>query len=148
MASGFSLNFNGFMDLAREIDELGEGYLHEAVDQAFTLSKDYVNGEIERAMDASKYHFDGTGYSKGKAKASLAKIKQQPVEWSGTTAKAYIGVDLQEAQEIIFIINGTPHMQKDGKLYNAFKVKGKVKKEVERIQAEVFNKIIKEALDG
>ncbi len=148
MAKGFSLNFDGFLDLAREIDELGEGYLQKAVDNAFTASKEYVNKEIESAMNASKYHFDGTNYSQGKAKASLNAVKQMPVEWEGTTAKAYIGVRLREALEMAFIIHGTPHMAKDAKLYNAVKVKGKIKKEVERIQQEEFNKVIEEALNG
>lgn len=146
MAKGFSLDFNGFLDLAREVDELGEGYLQEAVDRAFTASKDYVNEEIESAMNASKYNFDGTGYSKGKAKASLSKVEQLPVEWNGSTASAYVGVDLSEAPEMLFIIHGTPHMAKDTKLYNAVKVKGKIKKEVERIQAEEFYKVIAEGI--
>lgn len=146
MAKGFSLDFDGFLDLAREVDELGEGYLQEAVERAFTASKDYVNNEIESAMNASKYHFDGTGYSKGKAKASLSKVEQLPVEWNGTTASAYIGVDLSEAPEVLFLIHGTPHLAKDTKLYNAVKVKGKIKKEVERIQAEEFNKVIEEGI--
>lgn len=146
MAKGFSLDFNGFLDLAREVDELGEGYLQEAVERAFAASKDYVNNEIESAMNASKYHFDGTGYSKGKAKASLNEIGKQPVKWNGTTASAYIGVDLSEAPEVLFIIHGTPHMAKDTKLYNAVKVKGNIKKEVERIQAEEFSKVIEEGI--
>lgn len=148
MAKGFSLDFSGFLGLAEEIDQLGEGYLQKAVDNAFTVSKEYVNAEIEKAMNDSKYNFDGTGYSQGKTKASLGVIKQKPVEWDGTTAKAYIGVDLKEAPEILFLIHGTPHLTKDTKLYNAVKVKGKVKKEVERIQLEEFNKVIEEGLNG
>lgn len=145
---GFSLDFDGFLDLAREIDNMGEGLLHEAVDRAFTASKDFVNDEIEKAMDASKYHFDGTGYSKGKTKASLHKIEEMPVEWNGTVATARIGVDLKEAPEVLFIMNGTPHLAKDTKLHNAVKVKGAIKKEVERIQAEEFSKVLAEAQNG
>lgn len=144
--NGFSLNFDGFLDLAREIDNLGEDALKKAVDNALTASKDYVNNEVLKAMDASKYHFDKTNYSKGKAKASLVKISNMPVKWTGTTAKAYIGVDLNDALEVAFIIYGTPHMKKDTKLYNAIKVKGNIKKEVEKIQKEEFNKVIEEAL--
>ena len=144
----FSLNFDGFLDYAREIDNLGGNNLHQAVENALTASKDYVNNEVSKAMDNSRYNFDGTGYSKGKAKASLEKISQLPVEWDGTSAKAYIGVDLSEALEVVFIIHGTPHMAKDKNLYNAIKVKGKYKKQVEEIQKEEFNKVIKEALNN
>lgn len=145
---GFSLEFDGFLDLAKEVDNLGEEALKKAVNNALTASKDYVNNEVSKAMDASKYHFDETGYSKGKAQKSLAKISKMPVEWIGTTAKAYIGVDLNNALEVAFIIYGTPHMKKDTKLHNAIKVKGNIKKEVEKIQKEEFNKVIEEVLNN
>lgn len=145
---GFSLNFDGFLDYAREVDELGEGLLKEAVNNALVKSKDYVNEEISKAMNASKYHFDGASYSKGKARKSLKKVAALPVEWNGTTAKAYIGPDLSEAIEFQFIIYGSPHTPKDNKLYNAAKVKGNIRKQVDEIQKEEFNKVIKEALNG
>ena len=144
--NNFSLDFNGFLDYANELGNLGDEVLRKAVDNAFTSSKDYVNNEIEKAMNSSRYHFDGTGYSKGKAKKSLNKIKQMPVEWNGNTAKAFIGVDLNEALEVVFIIYGTPRMPKDTNLHNAIKVKGKYKKQVEEIQKEEFNKVLEEAL--
>lgn len=143
---GFSLDFDGFLDLARDIGELGGDHLKQAVENAFTASKGFVNAEIEKAMDESKYHFDGTGHSKGKAKKSLNKVRQNSVEWEGNTATAYIGVDLADAPEILFTIYGTPHMAKDKKLYNAIKVKGNIKNEVDKIQKEEFNKVITEAL--
>lgn len=146
---GFSLDFDGFLDLAREIGELGDDKLKQAVDNAFTASKDYINDQVEQAMNSSPYNFEaGKGYSKGRARASLSKVLKRPVEWSGTVARAYIGVDLHDALEVAFIINGTPHMAKDKKLYNAIKVKGKHKKIVEQIQQEEFQKVIRGALDG
>lgn len=144
----FDLNFDGFLDLAREIDSLGEGLLQKAVDNAFTASKDFVNAEIERAMDASPYNFDGQGYSKGESKKSLNEVKAMPVEWNGTVAKAKSGVDLKDAPQAIILAYGSPHHSGDKKLLNALKVKGKVRKEVDRIQAEEFNKVMEEALNG
>ena len=143
---GFSLNFDGFLDLARELDSLGDGYLQKAVDNAFTASKDYVNEEVSKAMDGSRYNFDGTGASSGRAKASLQEVAEMPVEWNGTIATANIGVVTKDALEVLFLAYGTPHIAADTKLLNAIKVKGKVKKEVERIQQEEFNKVIEEAL--
>lgn len=145
---GFSLNFDGFMDLARDVDKLGEGYLQKAVENAFTKSKEYVNNEVAKAMDASRYNFDGTGYSQGNAKASLKEVAEMPVEWVGTVAKANIGVKTKDALEVLLLGYGTPHLAADPKLINAIKVKGKVKKEVERIQQEEFNKVIEEALNN
>lgn len=144
----FDLNFDGFLDLAKDIDALGEGYLAKATENALRESKDFVNAEIESAMDASPYHFDGTAYSRGKAKKSLHETMAMPVEWNGTVASAYIGVDLKEAPEAIILANGTPHLAGDKNLLNALKVKGKVRKEVDRIQAEEFNKVMEEALNG
>ena len=146
--NNFSLNFDGFIDLAKDIDNLGEGYLQKAVDNAFNASKEYVNNEVSKAMDASRYNFDGTGYSQGKAKASLEEVRKKPVEWSGSVAKAFIGVKTRDALEVLFLGYGTPHIAADTKLINAIKVKGKVKKEVERIQQEEFNKVIEEALNN
>ena len=145
---GFSLNFDGFLDLARDIDNLGENYLEKAVDNAFSASKDFVNEEVAKAMDSSRYNFDGTGYSQGKAKASLNEVSKMPVEWTGTVAKANVGVKTKDALEVLFLAYGTPHLAADNKLLNAIKVKGKVKKEVEKIQLEEFNKVIEEGLSN
>lgn len=146
--NNFSLNFDGFLDLAKELGNLGGEHLQKAVDNAFTASKEYLNNEVSKAMDASRYHFDGTGYSQGKAKRSLSLVKDIPVEWTGGVAKAYIGVKMRDALEVHFIIHGAPHTPKDTNLYNAIKVKGKHKKEVERIQQEEFTKVIEEALNN
>lgn len=144
---GFSLDFDGFLDLAKDIGELGDDVLKKAVDDALTASKDYANAELEKAMNSSSYNFDaGKGFSKGKAKASLQKVKQKPVEWTGTVAKAYIGVDLSDAPEMLFIMHGTPHMKKDNAIYNAIKGKGKHKKKIAELQKDIFNKTLEDAL--
>lgn len=146
--NNFSLNFDGFMDLAREIDSLGEGYLKQAVENAFIKSKEYVNDEIEKAMASSRYNFErGQGYSQGRIKASFEEVSKMPIEWDGTVITASIGVKTSDALESIFLIYGSPNTPKDNKLYNAMKVKGKIKKEVERIQMEEFQKVIQEAMN-
>lgn len=144
---GFSLDFDGFLDLAKNIGELGEDVLRKAVDDALTASKDYANAEIEKAMNSSRYNFDGQGYSKGKAKASLQKVRVKPVEWNGSVAKALIGVDLNDAPEMLFIMHGTPHMAKDTAIYNALKVKGKHKTKIAELQKDIFNKALEDAMN-
>ena len=148
----FSLDFDDFLKLADQVDRLGEGYLKQATENALRKSTDYVNQEVENAMNKSKYSFTaGQGGSKGRARASLQKVAQMPIEWEGTKAFAYIGVDLSEATEVIFLMNGTtlngnPHIKADTKLKNAIKVKGKVKKKASEIQKEEFTKVIEEAM--
>ena len=149
----FSLDFDGFLELADQVDRLGEGYLKQATENALRKSTDYINKEVENAMNKSKYSFTaGQGGSKGRARASLQKVSQMPIEWEGTKAFAYIGVDLSEATEVIYLMNGTelhgnPHVKADTKLKNAIKVKGKVKKKASEIQKEEFTKVIEEAME-
>lgn len=145
----FDLNFDGFLDLAADLDNLGEGYLKKAVDNAFTASKDYINNAVDEAMEKSPYNFKrGQGYSRGKAGMSLAVVRDMPLEWQGNTVKAYIGVNSRDALEVLFLIYGTPHIAADTNLRNAIKVKGKYKKEVSKIQLNEFTKVIEEALNN
>lgn len=148
--TGFSLDFKGFLDLAEEIDELGKGdMLLEVAKTAIQETKDFVNKECEQALDNSKYSFDkGEGYSQGKARASLEKVKRMPVEVNGTEVTGYAGFDLAEAEEALILAYGTPHLAKDKALYNAIKVKGKVKKDVEKLQADIFKNSLDMLLNG
>ncbi len=142
---GFSLDFKGFLDFAEDIDKLGgSDMLLAVVEDTIRYTKDFVNEECEKALDNSKYSFEeGEGYSKGKARASLEKVKKMPVEVDGTEVTGYAGFDLAEAEEALILAYGTPHLSKDKALYNAIKVKGRVKKDVEKLQSEIF----KSALD-
>lgn len=142
----FGLDFEGFLDLAKQIDEMGEGYLQQATNNALQKSKEYANGEIIRAMNTSPYNFiKGQGRATGRALGSVEEVEQKPVEWDGTIAKAYIGANLKVAPEAIILAHGTPHIKPDTKLKNALQVKGAVRKEVSRIQQEEFFKVLKEA---
>lgn len=148
------VNFDGFLELARQIDEMGEGLLKQATENALNASKDYVNREVEDAMLASRFAFEGGARSNaknkpasGRALASVREVAQKPVQWDGTTAVAYIAGDLEQAPEIVILTsNGNPHLKPDNRLKNAVKVKGAVRKEVNRIQQEEFTKTIKGGL--
>lgn len=145
---GFGIDFNGFLDLAEQIDEkFNTQELIWAAEVALERTKDYVNGEIAKIVyvgGASKdWTFDkGVNYSQGKAQESFSKVSNMSVEVVGTEVTAYAGFDLADAPEVLLIIYGTPHTSADKKLYNAVKVKGRVKKEVERIQKDAFTKAL------
>lgn len=144
----FGLDFDGFLDLARQVDELGGDALKRATENALGKSKEYVNTEVIAAMNSSPYSFNaGKNYSKGRARASAEEVEKKPVEWDGTVAKAFLGVDLKKAPEAIILAMGTPHLKADTKLKNALKVKGKVQKEASKIQQQEFQKIISEAMN-
>ena len=142
----YGLNFEGFMNYAKQVDELGKGKLKEAVENALLKSKNEANIQIIKAMKGSKFNFEGKG--KGKALKSVREVAQEPVEWDGTIAKAYIGGDLGVAPEILFTAMGTPKMSADTNLKNALKVKGKYRKKIDDIQKYEFNKVLEEGLDG
>lgn len=141
---GFSLDFNGFLDLAEDISEkYGDDILLYAAEQAIEETRKYVNGEVRDAMQNSRYSFDaGIEYSQGKAMESLTEVSNMPTEVNGTVVTAFAGVNLEDAPEALILAYGTPNLAKDTKLYNAIKVKGRVKKEVERIQKKVFDTVL------
>jgi hypothetical protein len=145
---GIEVDFDGIYDLEKQLKALGEDVLKEAVVNALTKTKDFVNDEIQKAMDASQYNFSGEGYSKLKTQKGLDKVEQMEVEINGTTAVAYAGVSFNEAPELWFIAHGAPTTPKDPKIYNAVRVKGKVAQKVAEIQREEFNKVLEAALNG
>ena len=144
----FSVNFDGFLDLARQIDELGEGYLKKATENALTKSKEYVSAQVMDALEKSRYNFKGTERSHGITKKSAEKVASMSLEWQGTMAIDYVGVSWYDAPEATLLAYGTPHIKGDTNLKNALKVKGKVRKEVSRIQQEEFMKVLQEAQNG
>ena len=141
------IDFAGVFELQNTLASLGDAVLQKAVVNALGASKDYVNDEIQKAMDASPYHFDGTKYSLLKTQKGLNKVEQMDVEIKGAQAVAYAGVSFYDAPELWYIANGAPNTPKDQNLYNSVRVKGKVKQRVEEIQKEEFNKVIEEALN-
>lgn len=145
---GFSLDFNGFLDLAEDISNIGNETLLEATAKALDESRKLVNIEVGKAMKASPYSFKkGEKYSQGHARESLIEVAETPIEVNGTEVTAYAGFNLEDAPEVLALAYGTPHLAKDTKLYNAIKVKGKVKKQVDKLQEAIFNEALKEALN-
>lgn len=158
----FGLDFDGFLELAERIDNMGEGQLKKAVENALTKSKEQANKQISEAMGQSPYQFaqgrasdkgiggvsTGNGKNRpatGKAKKSLFEVSNEKVEWDGNEAIAKVGADLKVAPELLILAMGTPHIQADKNLNNAIKVKGKYRKPVSKIQQEEFFKVLKEA---
>lgn len=150
MAKNFSLDFKDFLDVAYRVSEAGgDAALKRAVENAFETSKNAQNVEVGKAMKNSDYSFKaGEKGSRGRARESLIEVSETPVQWDGTVATAYIGVDLEKAPEVAILIHGTPHIKPDTNLKNALKVKGKYLKRIKEIQAAEFNKVINEVMEG
>lgn len=148
--SKFSLDFDGFLDLAARISEAGgEEALKKATENALEKSAAIANAEVEQAMNKSRYSFtSGVKGSKGRARQSAADVAAAPVTWEGTQASAKIGVSLSAAPEVAILMHGTPHIKPDTALRNAIKVKGKVRKKVDEAQAAEFNAVMREIMEG
>lgn len=148
--SKFSLDFDGFLDLAARISEAGgEEALKKATENALEKSAEIANAEVAQAMNKSRYSFTaGVKGSKGRARQSAADVAAAPVTWEGTQASAKIGVSLSAAPEVAILMYGTPHIKPDTALRNAIKVKGKVRKKVDEAQAAEFNAVMREIMEG
>ena len=132
-----SITFDGFKDLAADIDRTG-GDLHAAVDEALTATGKYIQEQVTSA--AAVYAGKGRkGYATGEMFNAIKK--DSPVQWQGSVAEVSVGFVLGQkgGWHSIFVMYGTPRMAKDQKVYNAIKG-SKTKAEVERIQKEIMLK--------
>ena len=147
---GFSLDFDDFLAVAEEISSISDDLLLKAAVDAVEASRVYINEKVGQAMKKSEYSFKkGEGYSQGDARASLIEVSKMPIEVSGTEVVAYAGVDLADAPEaLILAVRGAPNGSPDLNLRHALKVKGKVRKQVDKIQENIFNEALKGALNN
>ena len=132
-----SIDFKAFADRAEILDKLG-GNLKGTVDQILTESKALVNDSLHAEM--IKHH------RSGHTEASIRDDAR--VEWEGLTARINVGFDIANGGlPSIFLMYGTPRMQKDQRLYNA--VYGSTtKKKIKKLQTEMFDEAIKKAMGG
>lgn len=139
MATRMKIIFDGFADLASDIDRRG-GDLHAAVDDALVETQKLIQNNLTHA--AAPYATTGKkGYGTGTMYKSI--IEDGQVHWTGSIAYVEAGFRLREGGwPSIFIMYGTPRMQKDTKVYNAIKG-SKTKKEIAELQQEVMLKYLK-----
>lgn len=144
MAKNFSLDFDGFLDYASKVGELGGNeLLKQATENALKATDEYLTPEIEKAMRSSPHNFERTGKTAG------TLDRNYDVEWTGTVAKSKVGFKISEGGlPSIFLAYGTPHIKPDVKLKNAMKGTGAHKKVIAEIQKAEFNKVISEALNN
>ena len=116
------------------------GKLKEAADEALTQTQEYVQSSVTSASGA----YAGRG-KKGYAKGNMFRsIKgNDGVIWKGQVAEVSVGFDFKQngGYHSIFIMYGTPRIKKDTAVYNAIRGE-KTRKEIERIQKEVFEKYL------
>lgn len=140
-----SIDFEGYSILKRQLDELGGKATERAVDSALKASQQLIARQVSAAMTP---HNDT-----GNLKKQI--VTTNPVEWTGDTASIGVGFNIRgenglEGLPSIFLMYGTklhgqPHIKPDRELYNAV-YGAKTKKEIKKIQEEVFNKVIERVI--
>lgn len=147
MAKKGGIDFEELLELGAKLDELaGEEGIKRAVEGSLIATDKYVTKEVEQAVSSSKFDFDRTGDTK------RAVEKDYEVEWDGMTAKVKDGFIIKkggkpvDGMTSIFLIYGTPLIKPDTKLKSAVRGTGKHKKEIQKIQSEVFQKVIERVM--
>ena len=130
------LEFEGFNEAIKRLSSL-EGNVKATTDKALEKSNRIVREKAGAAMQPHNKTYQTIRSLKSDAK----------VEWAGTMATMPVGFDISKGGLAhIFLMYGTPRMQKDQKLYNAFYGTG-TRNEIHKIQEEIFFEEIRK-LDG
>lgn len=140
------LQVKGFEEYMAKLDEVGgSGAMKRGVESALRASKQHVNPKIDKAMADANLPAGGK-YSTGDTKQSIDQ--DMSVDWQGMTATIKVGFDFKESGlTSIFLMYGTPKMPPVAGLKAAI-YGAKTKKELEAIQAEALDKVIKRIMEG
>lgn len=132
-----TVNFSAFEEYAEKLDKLG-GDIKTAADKSLEESKKLVNKQLHEQMEKHKRTGDTEKAIRDNAR----------VEWSGTLGTVKVGFDIAHGGlPSIFLMYGTPRMQKDQKLYNAVYGAG-TKRKIKELQKKIFNDEIKRVMGG
>lgn len=134
-----SITFDGFEQLAEDIDSiLGSAGLKNAVDAALTDTGTFVQEQVNQA--ALPYSTESADHKYATGDMYNALKKNNPVIWvSSTVAEVSVGFDLSAKGGFhsIFMMYGTPRIQKDQKLYDSI-FGSATKKEIARRQEAIM----------
>lgn len=130
------LELEGFEELIDKLEKLN-GDVKEAVSGSLRVASDTVASNLEIAMRGHK--------RTGKTAGSI--IKRPDIKWQGTIAEANVGFRFPEGLPSIFLMYGTPRMNKDQKVYNA--VYGvRTRKEIAEKQSQILYGMINKRMGG
>lgn len=133
-----SIKFDGYKELKAKLDSIGGESTKRAVEGALKASQQLIARQANETMLSHE--------RTGTTRKSI--VKDGGVVWEGDTASINIGFDLENGGlPSLFLMYGTtvhgqPHVEPDRNLYNAV-YGSQTKKEIKKIQEEVFNKVIR-----
>lgn len=140
-----SLSFKGFEELAEKLDKAG-GDLKKVTEKALVAGKNVVMDNLDKVVIKANFPAEEEPgrYSNGDTRDSIDR--DETVEWNGTTGSIHVGFDFKiSGMTTIFLMYGTPRMNKSQKIYNAV-YGAKTKKQVAEIQKEIFESEIKKII--
>lgn len=130
------LELDGFEELIDKLERLN-GDVKEVVEGSLRVAGNTVASNLQTAM---RKH-NRTGETAGSI------VKKAKVKWEGSTAEADVGFQFPEGLPSIFLMYGTPRMDKDQNLYNAI-YGAKTRKVIADKQADIFYGMINKRMGG
>lgn len=130
MSKQWGVDFEDFNFYAQKIESLSnKNTLKSVADKALKRTHNYITPKIE--SEFQKHNRTGRTFG------SLRK--DDSTEWNGDIGSVDVGFDIKNGGlASIFLMYGTPRMKPDKELYNLF-YGSKIKKEVFKIQEDIFN---------
>lgn len=128
-ASGkkFGIDYSETYDLIKRLEQL-EGNVKATTEKALKEPQKNITKNLHNEMKKHK--------RTGVTEKSL--VENPDVEWHGTTAEIDVGFDIDNGGlPSIFLMYGTPRMEKDKKLFNAI-YGSKTRKEITEMQKDIF----------
>lgn len=135
------ITFSGFSDLMYQLDKMG-GDLKAAANEALEETGKIVQTNLVKAAAPYARKGGGKGYATGAMYRAIKRTYK--VYWNGNVAEVGVGFDLTQkgGYHSIFIMYGTPRINKDTKVYNA--IKGtKTRKSIASAQEKAMQKYLK-----
>lgn len=127
MSKKLQLEFEGFEEVVARLEKLG-GDVKGVTEEALKKTKRHIHQKLGQEMQPHNETYATV----------KSLVKESNVEWSGTVASIPTGFSIKNGGlASIFLMYGTPRMNKDQKLYNDI-WGNKTKKEIIEIQENIF----------
>lgn len=142
MSKKFTIQFDGYKDLAEMLDKLN-GDLIKTAEEALDKSHEYVTPKLQKAMIKHRVNKNTRRKNTGETERSL--ITKSNAHHEGMIVSVDVGFKIRKGGlPSIFLMYGTPKMKPDKELYNAL-YGTKTKKDLKEIQKKVFEKALRKA---
>lgn len=131
MSKKMQILFNGFETLAETLDKISND-IKPATSEALKETQKFIAPKLHKAMQPH--------HRTGKTEKSI--IDAAKIEENGNKLSIDVGFRIRQGgMPSIFLMHGTPRMEKDTRLYNAL-YGVKTRREIKELQTKIMNKYI------